>query len=286
MKTDLAATALIATARKYLGYQAEMLGRTSFGERTGYNSVPWSGAFIDVIARESGLDLPSFVYTPAALAEFIRRGAISSKPRPGDIAIFNFASNTGYAASAFSQPHAGIVTSTRMFKVDGSFATIEGNINGPGAYQNKDGVHQWIRFTTDVIIFLRPADFELTGMHQKVIQLLTKAWKFITGSGPDKLDLASLNEATAEQLSINYRALRSGTKNKQIEVVQLALSQVTDINGCERGKWDAVTVAAFARFQRNIGRTGVEASGLPDLSTLKRLSTDTGLFQVPDAAAN
>lgn len=268
--------AFIETARKYIGYKSDLLGRTSFGERVGYDAVPWSGAFIDVIARESGLNVPSFVYTPAALAEFLRQGNISRVPQRGDIAIFNFASNTGPTASAFSQPHAGIVIDVRHLSTNGQFLTIEGNTTGSTSYQQFDGVHQKIRYVTDVVIFLRPAELKKTGP----LQLLMKLWKKLTGSGLDKIEAAALNEAASAQEKINPGTLRTNTRNKQIELVQLALSQVTDLNGCERGKWDQVTVSAFARFQRNIGRTGAEAIGLPDLQTLKRLAHVTGLFQV------
>jgi hypothetical protein len=277
------AASITATARKYLGYTAEALGRTSFGERVGYQSQPWAGAFIDVVLRESGLrGVPSFVYTPAALAEFLRNGAISNKPRPGDIAIFNFSSNNGHAASAFSQPHAGIVNDVRHLSTNGTFTTIEGNINGPNSYQDKDGVHQQIRHLTDVILFLRPVEFSGTGMHQKVIQLLIKLIKKLTGSGPDKLELEELNNAARDPKLVELSKLRAGTRNKQIELVQLALGMVTDLNGCEPGKWDFVTASAFARYQRNIGRVGQDASGLPEVHTLKRLAADSGIFRIDE----
>jgi hypothetical protein len=282
-KTSSQVAAVLATARSYLGYTAELLGRTSFGERVGYQSQPWAGAFIDVVLRESGLHgIPSFAYTPAALAEFLRNGAVSVKPQPGDIAIFNFASNNGHAASAFSQPHAGIVNDVRHLSTNGTFTTIEGNAAGPNTYQDKDGVHQRIRHLTDVILFLRPVEFSGTGIHQKVIKLLIKLSKKLTGSGLDKLELEELNKAARDPKPVELSKLRAGTRNKQIELVQLALATVTDLNGCEPGRWDAVTSAAFARYQRNIGRVGQDANGLPDVHTLKRLAAESGIFKIDE----
>jgi hypothetical protein len=270
-------TVFLATARKYLGYQAGSLGRTTFGERVGYDSQPWAGAFVDVVARESGLHLPSFTYTPAALAEFIRRGNISRVPRPGDIAIFNFSSASGHTASAFSMPHCGIVTDVRELKTNGRFLSIEGNTTGSTSYQQVDGVHQKIRYTTDVVLFCRPEEFQSSAA-RRIIQLLTKAWKLVTGRAPGKLELKEIQEAITSNEEVKLTMLRTGTRNKHIELVQLALSQVTDLRNCERGKWDGATAAAFANFQRKVGYVGSDANGLPDLNSLKRLSTETRLF--------
>ena len=75
-------------------------------------------------------------------------------------------------------------------------------------------------------------------------------------------------------------ALKTGTRNRSIEVVQLALSRVTDIKGAERGKWDSSTASAFARYQRSIGKVGTDAQGTVDLVSLQKLSEETGLFKV------
>jgi hypothetical protein len=76
--------------------------------------------------------------------------------------------------------------------------------------------------------------------------------------------------------------IRYGDRNKRIEIIQLALATVTDLRGCEPGKWDAITGAACARFQRNIGRTGSDVTGLPDIGTLNRLSKDSRIFRLED----
>lgn len=273
----------LATARKYIGYQSELLGRNAFGNRVGYDSGPWSGAFIDVVAREAGLKLPSFTYTPAGLAESIRSGNISRRPKPGDIAIFNFSSTglQGIAASAFNMPAAGIVSDVRELRTNGRFLTIEGNATGMSNYQDKDGVHQRVRHLTDVVLFCRPEEFQVTGM-RRIVQLLTKVSKKLRGQLPDKLEAKYLEELTSQQETVRLRNFKPGTRNKSIEIVQIALSQVTDLQGAERGKWDAASSAACARFQRNIGRTGADASGVLDIRTLERLSKETGLFKLEE----
>jgi hypothetical protein len=262
--------AFIQAARKYNGYTSELLGRNMFGQRVGYDSQPWAGAFIDVCAREADLRLPSFTYVPAGMAACIRSGNISRTPRPGDIAVFAFSSDP---ASAFSSPHAGIVTDVRNFKRTGEFLTIEGDIQGSGQHQTKNGVHQRIRTANEVVLFCRPG-----GPH-----LLTKLVRKLTGAAPDRIELSTINEAARVPKEIRLpKLLAARTRNTDIERVQLALSLVTDIRGAERGKWDQATASAFANFQRTIGRVGSDSSGIPDLPSLQRLSKETGLFTVAE----
>jgi hypothetical protein len=273
----------VANARKYIGYTSELLGQNSFGKTVGYSAAPWAGAFVDVVLRESKIKSPSFVYTPAALAEFLRSGQVSKRPQVGDIVIFNFASTSTYAASAFLAPHAGIVTDVRYLSTTGQFTTVEGNTTGT-AYQQQDGVYTKLRHVTDAVIFCRPATFN--GPIRKLYvqlrdagqQLLTKVRRIFNQEL--KLELDLIQEAASLQPTVDAKMIRPATKNKHIAAIQLALSTVTELTGAERGKWDQVTASAFARFQRNIGRVGSDASGMPDLQTLQRLSKDTGLFKI------
>lgn len=270
----------ISNAQKYLGYTAENLGRNIFGAKVGYDSQPWSGAFIDVVARESDLNFPSFVYSAAGLAECIRSGAISRAPQPGDVAIFNFSSNVGHAASAFSMPHCGIVTDVQEFESTGRFITIEGNTEGGTKHLTKDGVHQKIRHVTDVVIFCRPAFGKKTGsrktFYERLAQLLDAARTRVTIDEMKEIDEAA---RAPKLLKINGE-VKHGDRNKRIEVIQLALATVTDLRGAEPGKWDSVTAAACSRFQRKIGRTGSDVTGLPDDGTLRRLAKESGIFKI------
>ena len=272
----------ISNAQKYLGYSAELLGRNMFGSKVGYDAAPWSGAFIDVVARESDLNIPSFVYSAAGLAECIRSGAIARAPQPGDIAIFNFSSNVGHAASAFSMPHCGIVTDVQEFASTGRFITVEGNTEGGTKHLIKDGVHQKIRHVTDVLLFCRPAFGKKTGsrktFYERFAQLLDAARTKVTVDELKEIDAAA---RAPKVLRLNGE-VRYGDRNKKIELIQLALAVVTDLRGCEPGKWDSVTAAACSRFQRNIGRTGSDVTGLPDQGTLQRLSKESGIFTIDE----
>jgi len=277
--TAAAAELFMKIAHQYLGYTADLGGRNIFGQKVGYDAQPWAGAFIDVCAREAGLELPSFVYTPAALAEFIRQGNFSREPRLGSIAIYNFSSNVGAAASAFGLPHCGMVIDVREFQETGRFATIEGNTEGSSAYQKKDGVYQKIRSVNDVVLFCHPnfnGPAAAKTFNERLMQLLDRGrTKF---DGPDLVEI----EAAAKlpvKLLMNVE-IKHGDRNRRVETIQLALAVVTDIRGCTPGKWDSITAAACARYQRSIGFVGSDASGLPDLNTLRRLSRDTGLFEI------
>ena len=273
-KTPAALELFINSAQRHLGYSAESLGRNMFGQKVGYDSTPWAGAFIDVCAREAGLKIPSFTYTPAALAEFVRSGNFSRVPEPGSIAIFNFSSNVGHAASAFSMPHCGIVVDVREFYETGKFVTIEGNTVGQTQHQNKDGVHQRIRTINEVLVFCLPLRATGQTFNERLIRILDRGRTKLTGE-----DLATIDEAASkpEHLKLNGE-IRPGDRNKKIEIIQLALGTVTDLRGATPGKWDQVSTAACARYQRNIGYVGKDVTGLPNKATLLRLSKDTGLF--------
>ena len=273
----------ITNAQRYLGYSSEMLGRNMFGQKVGYDTGPWSGAFIDVVARESQVNIPSFVYSAAGLAECIRSGAISRAPKVGDIAIYNFSSISGHEPDPFGMPHCGIVTDVQEFTKSGRFVTVEGNTGGPGQLSTKDGVHQKIRHVTDVLIFCRPAFSNgkigsRKTFYERLMDLFDSARTRMTVAEMEELKAA----ASAPSILRLNGEIRYGDRNKRIELIQLALATVTDLRGCEPGKWDAITGAACARFQRNIGRTGSDVTGLPDIGTLNRLSKETRIFKLED----
>jgi hypothetical protein len=266
------------TAQRYLGYSSDLGGRNIFGQKVGYDSRPWAGAFVDVVAREAGLTLPSFTYTPSALAEFIRQGNFSREARPGSIAIFNFSSNTGHTADTFGMPHCGIVIDVREFGETGKYVTVEGNTTGASKFQTKDGVHQKIRSINETTLFCHP-EFDgrrarLQTFNERLIRFLDRGRTKFTGE-----DLTAVDEAarTPQVLKLNGE-IKHGDRNKRVQIIQLALATVTDLRGAEPGKWDSVTLTACSRYQRNIGRIDSDANGLPDLQTLQRLSKDTGLF--------
>ena len=266
----------IKSAQQHLGYAAELGGRTKFGQKVGYDSQQWGGAFIDVVCRDSGLEGPSFTYTPAALAEYFRSGLVYRDPLVGDIAVYNFSSNTGHAADVFGMPHCGIVTDVREFSSTGRFITIEGNTLGTTSHQQKDGVHQKVRHVSDVLAFCRPLEFSTGNFIGKMLRLLDRGRTKFNGE-----DLLAIEEAARVPLTIKLPTeIKHGDRNKRIETIQLALATVTDLRGAEPGKWDPSTAAACARYQRVIGFVGKDVSGLPNLHTLRRLARETGLFKI------
>ncbi len=280
-KKDPAAAAelFIKTAQQYLGYTVDLGGRNIFGQKVGYDSQQWAGAFIDVCAKDAGLHLPSFTYTPAALAEFIRDGNFSRSPQPGSIAIYNFSSNVGHAADAFGMPHAGIVVDVREFQTTGRFIAVEGNTEGTTTYTKKDGVHQRIRTINDVVIFCHP---NFTGaaagktFNERLMRLLDRGRTTFNGE-----DLEYVAAAAKEPVKLLMNVeIRPGDRNKKIETIQLALATVTDLRGAEPGKWDSITAAACSRYQRMIGFVGKDVNGLPDVNMLRRLAKQTGLFEI------
>lgn len=284
-KKDPAAAAelFIKTAQQHLGYTSDQLGKNKFGARVGYDSQPWSGAFIDVCAREAGLNISSFVYSAAGLAEFIRAGDFSREARPGSIVIYNFSSNVGHAADAFNMPHCGIVTDVREFSETGKFVTVEGNTEGSTSNQKKDGVHQRIRTINEVLLFCHP-NFEQDAANGPRRRTFNQKLLAFLDRGRTKLDtdeLKFIEEAASNPVELLMnKEIRHGDRSKKIEIIQLALGTVTDIRGATLGKWDQVTATACARYQRMVGYVGKDADGLPDVNTMKRLAKDTGLFYV------
>lgn len=280
-KAPAAAELFIKIAQQYLGYTADLGGRNIFGQKVGYDSRPWSGAFVDVCAKEASLEIPAFVYTSAALAEFIRSGNFSREARPGSVAIYNFSSETGQAADQFSMPHCGIVIDVREFQDTGRFIAVEGNVEGTTTYTKKDGVHQRIRTINDVVLFCHPKFDGRPSAGRQTFSERLMAWmdrgrtKF---DGPEIEEIAAASKQPVKLLMSGE--IKHGDRNKRVEIIQLALATVTDLRGVQLGKWDGTTAAACARYQRIIGFVGRDATGLPDLTTLKRLAKDTGLFSI------
>lgn len=268
-----AASLLVRIAKSHIGFQAGTGNRSRFGEAVGYNSQPWAGSFVDVCAREAGLQIPACVQTASAIAEFLRNGQVQSRPLPGDIVFFNFSS----AASAFGMPHCGIVTDVREYATTGKFLSVEGNIdNGHPRYEfdYRDGVYQRVRHQTDVLMFARVAP-------QLPDKLLTNIAKMLRGRRT-LIESQQIQDAAKEQLKVEPEMIKPTKRNKQIEIVQLALATVVDLKDVKRGHWDFTTMNAFARYQRNIGYVGEDADGIPNIHSLQRLARDTGLFQVKD----
>ena len=169
-----------------------------------------------------------------------------------------------------------MVTDVREFQQTGRFITVEGNTTGSTVHQQKDGVYQKVRSINDVILFCLPQRPGSRTFNERLIKLLDRGRTKFDGE-----DLKAIEETARvpQKLEIQ-KEIKTGDRNKKIEIIQLALATVTDLRGAEPGKWDTVTAAACARYQRMVGYVGADADGLPDVNTLKRLARDTGLFEL------
>lgn len=244
-KTQDTQRALIDAAEKHLGYQARPGNDSIFGRTVGYNGLTWSGSFIDVVAREAGVDIPACVYSASGLAEFIRQRAWFSKPQPGDIVFFNFATD-----DLFGSMHVGLVVDSSRWQTDGLLETIEAQVNSgmPKASPTKDGVFRRVRSKHEVLGFGRPA-------HRRVLPELTGVPEIHVGN------------------------IRPGKRNREIELVQRALGVKVGLRpGYKLGTYDGRTQRAYAHYQRIIGFVGDDANGIPDIDSLQRLGRETRMF--------
>lgn len=246
--------AFVEKALSYQGHRAQANLVSGFGEKVGYGSQPWSGSFIDVVAREVDLYLPSLVYTGSGLAEFLRLNQVVAEPLPGDIVFFAFAGEG--AGSPFEMPHVGVVVNTERFSETGFFQTVEAQVSTglPRGNQDPSGVFVRVRSEQDVLVFARP-DFG------KSLSLSLK-----------------VNPVSVPLTEIQVAHLTTGRGNGKVQLLQEALRARVGLRREVNGLFDSATKAGFARFQRLIGRVGKDASGHPDSHSLSRLGKETGLF--------
>lgn len=103
--------ALLAEAKKHLGYEAPLQGSV-FAARAGYPGTdPWSGYFADCCLYDAGLWLPSYQW-----GLFLFSRALETRPSPGTLAIFSRIT-----------PHLRVGIVSRVHP-DGSFDAIEGSV--------------------------------------------------------------------------------------------------------------------------------------------------------------
>ena len=183
------------------------------------------------------------------MAEFIKQGRLSQRPRPGDIAFFVFPTGETFGVS-----HVGLVADTSRWKADGLVWTIEGNINSglPKADQHVMGVYRRVRSQQEIIGFGNP-----------------------THRPGDK------KRPTGQRAGLQLSSIRPGRRNKSIGLVQLALANVT--GGLGRfipDLFDGSTQQAYARWQRQIGYANDRATGIPDAASLQLLGETTKKFQL------
>lgn len=256
-KSHPAVSRLIQEAESHVGYVANAASPDLFSSAVGKPGAPWNGAFLDVCTRRAGLKLPSFINTVSALASFTKTNRIFLRPRPGDIVFFATATDTNYG-----QPHVGIVTDVEHFEVHGMFQCVEGQTDSgtPRGLASKNGVYKRNRYVYDVLAFARP-NFARAEMEAKLMS-----------SDPEDLT----------KPIVQGSSIKAGMKHKYVVHIQLALSAVVGLKAAKRGEFDRKTQAAYAEFQRSIGYTLDQASGIPDSNSLKVLAKLSGAFRVVD----
>lgn len=240
----------VAGAISHVGHRCRPGGLSEFARRVGYSGheIPWSGSFVDCVARDAGVVIPSCVYTPSGLAEFFHADGLVSTPEPGDIVFYNFSTKP---ADSFSMPHVGIVVNTGAWKISESFVSVEGGVD--------NAVVSLVRWRFDVMAFARPDFFFDQG----------------------RLAKAQANNADGPVFLVPERVVVGG-RGRDIVNVQLALSKVVGLRGETPGVFDYATQRAFARWQRIIGHIGVDIDGIPRPPSLRALGERSGIFVVPD----
>lgn len=240
----------IEEARSHLGYKPRPGGLTEFGGRVGYSghNLPWDGAFIDCVARDTEVVIPSCVSTASGLAEFIYNGRWRKAPRPGDIVFYSFSTGGDWGS-----PHVGIVTNVDDWKTYGTFVAIEAMVDSglPQAPKDKTGVYERLRWKHEILGFCRP-NFKLRPELGK---------KSLTGT-PE----------------IKMTHLKPRRRHESVQTLQRALVYTSGLDAYEVGHFDMMTQNAFARWQRQIGYVGADADGIPNRPSLERLARETGIF--------
>jgi hypothetical protein len=235
------------TASRHVGYVAQSNRNSVYGNRVGLPNQTWNGAFLDVVFLEStaSLSVPTFAYTPSALAYFVEHNRIFRKPKRGDIVFYAFPTE-----DSLGQPHVGIVTDVSMWKVNRSFKAIEAQTDSglPRGSRDKDGVYERIRYITDVLAFARPK-----GKSRRL-----RASNFSYSPDRSSEYIAKVNSSLTNQ------------PFDEVAEIQLALSTKVGLRDARRGVFDNHTRSAYAKWQRHMGY-GNRATGQPDAPSLDQL---------------
>lgn len=256
-KTEALCNEFVDKALSFVGYRARENRDNMFGERRNLNGQPWDGMFIDVVAEEAGLDdraLPRLIYAPVAMSQFVQTDRFFKRPAKGDIVFFDTST-----VSDFGVPHVGIVTDASRHAIDGTFECVEGMTPSgmPKRSDPSDGVYLRRRHASEVIGFGRP--------------------KFSKRQVNKPQDVDGKPSALP---TVNLAQLRNGGRpNRSVELVQVALSQVTGITGYDRAKFCKRTQLAYAKFRRSLGYTASASSATDvDINSLRELAERTKLF--------
>jgi hypothetical protein len=262
-----------AEAGKWLRYHSRPGGGNIFSERVGYTAhgAPWDGAFIDCVAQDAGVYVPSLINPSSGLAEFFWARRIVNSPRPGDIVFFAFGTD-----AQFGPAHVGIVTGAEQWKSSGCFSTIEANVAGQGKTDDRDGVHLRTRWQNDVIAFGRPAFLRRKKKPRPGIGSKSETGQLFREPRPG-IDSPVLTGLVFSKIE---KQARSRRRSEDIELIQRALAGFGGMRGANPGLWDSATESAMARFQRRIGYVGDRANGKPDWASLEVLGRISRTFSI------
>lgn len=259
-KTETDAERLVRTAKSQVGYQALPFRVTAYGKAAHYDGSTWDGSFLEWCFKTAevnpGVPLTD---TASALHYFIRENRLYRVPQPGDIAFF------GFGAEPFGQPHVGLVTDTSQYNGLLAYKTVEGQVNAglPKGRQDPDGVYERVRYDTDTVGFGRWDD-------------RSRSSRFFRVGVPRKLP----EKERPAPPPVTVSQLVYGKRHQSVEYVQDALTAATGAGHWSRGMFDSRTRSAYALWQRQCGRTGEDANGLPELVTLTALGKHSGFFDV------
>jgi hypothetical protein len=255
----------IKSALQQAGYTSKANRVSYFGEQVGYSgaNIPWDGAFIDVIAKDSDIFIHSHVYTPAALAEYVRTNRFRTVPKRGDIVFFTFSAEP---SMSFSAPHVGIVLDEKFWASHGKLLTLEAQVSSglPRASELSDGVYKRVRYMSDVLGFGRP-DFSRNRI-KKSNEETGRTFQFVSTSKVSELSLKYSKNPALVKPALD------------VEIVQWALAARVGATGFDRGVWCPVTKSAFQRYQRVLGLVGSDVTGVPTAFQLEILGRETELF--------
>ena len=240
----------VETASRHVGYVAQANRNSVYGNRVGLPNQTWSGSFLDVVFAEStaSLSVPTFAYTPSALAYFVEHNRLFRKPKKGDIVFYAFPTE-----DSLGQPHVGLITDTTNWKLNRSFKAIEAQTDSglPRGSRDKDGVYERVRYITDVLAFARPRT--KLGLARSL-----RASNFTYT--PDR----------ASEYIAKVNASLTNQSFSEVAEIQIQLSIKVGLRDARRGVFDAHTRSAYAKWQRHMGY-GNRATGQPDSPSLDQL---------------
>lgn len=252
----------VETASAYVGYTARPNANDfmAFSKVTG--DYQWDGSFLDVIVDKTlanGL-LPKHANTTSALSFYINNGWTRRAPKPGDIVFFTAPLKA--QVQRYLAPRIGIVSTTKGWKVNGTFRTIEGQTHSglPRAPRELNGVYERTRYSTDVFAFVRIPQRLFQGNGETV---------YPTTDAPTVRPAHLERCSSAKKVASAKPAYRLST-----ELVQLALAEhpACKLRNADRHVFNGVTRSALASFQRFNGFPSHECDGMPNPRTLEQLS--------------